>query len=212
MKKISGNFIPLYFFHTAHLWHGAPHSLGSWYPPHPSAGSLLQLWGRLVPRVAQLSSAHPWSNSLLETAETGLVWIKTEAVSGWEKLIDKASPSTCQSIKLNTQTSGQPWKPSTVIYTNTVIFPRCCLREADPRCYLLNNYPISQGRSSLQLLHWGPGGLLWRLLRAALCHRRLTEHIEIAAPCVPASKTDNCIKSWFYFFFFPSSFLLGEIE
>lgn len=152
----------------------------------------------------------PPGNPLRRGGLWGELWVKKEAVSGWEKWADKASPSTCQSIKLNTQTGGQPWKPSTIIYTNTVIFPQCCLREAGLRCYLLNNYPTSQGQSSLQLLHREPGGHLWWFLRAVLCHWQLTEHIEMAAPHAPTSKEDNCIKGCLFFFF--SISLLGEIE
>lgn len=142
----------------------------------------------------------PPGDPLLRGRLWGELQVKTAAVSGWEKWADEASPSTCQSIKLSTQTSGRPWKPSAVICTNTVIFPRCCLREAGPRCYLLNNYPVSQGQSSPQLLHRGPGGRLRRLLGAALCHWQLTEHIEMAVSRVPTTKKDNCIKGWFYFF------------
>lgn len=129
--------------------------------------------------------------------------------SFWSREMSRqASPSTCQSITSSARTSGQPCKHSAVIYTNTVMFPWCSWREAGPRCYLLNNYPVSQGQSSLQLCTKG-----CRLLLGALLHHgQLTGLIEMVALQVPTSRKDNCIKGWFFFFFCARVFLLGKIK
>lgn len=154
------------FFHSSHLWHRA------WAQSSPQPSSHLtpcpsipaSALGQVVPRVTQC----PPLLHQKPADPAGELWIKAEAASGWRNEQTKLVPAPANQSNPG-QTSGQPWKPSTVTHTNRVISPWCCLREAGPRCYLLNNFPISQGQSSLQLLHRGLGGHLWWVLRVSLC-------------------------------------------
>lgn len=163
-------FNPMYFSHTTHRWHRALNSPGSQHFPCSSTGSLLHPWGRLVLRVAQVFSAHPSSSSHLEThCERRLVKGALDKDGGCFWFGEMNRQGFFQHLSISQIEHTDEWpalETSTVIYSNTVIFPLCCLREAGPRWYLLNNYPFSQGQRSLQLLHRGAGGHLWRLLRS----------------------------------------------
>lgn len=129
------------------------------------------------------------------------LWIKTGAVSGLEKWTDKASSSTCQSVKLNTQTSGQLWKPRLSFTVIQLSFPYVVWEKQvpDDTCLIITPFPKDKGPCSSCTegradTYGGSSG-------AALCHQELTGHIEIALSHVPTSEKDNCIKGWLYIFF-----------